>query len=55
MTKIEKKINNLRIARNNEQKPVIKKIKKQETAKKEYKPKDYIVYPKTWGGSNFIC
>ena len=44
--KIEKKINNLRIARNNEQKPEIKKIKKQETAKKEYKPKDYIVYPK---------
>ena len=44
--KIEIKINNLRIARNNEQKPEIKKIKKQETAKKEYKPKDYIVYPK---------
>ena len=44
--KIEKKINNLRITRNNEQKPEIKKIKKQETAKKEYKPKDYIVYPK---------
>ena len=44
--KIEKKINNLRIARSNEQKPEIKKIKKQETAKKEYKPKDYIVYPK---------
>ena len=44
--KLGKKINNLRIARNNEQKPEIKKIKKQETAKKEYKPKDYIVYPK---------
>ena len=44
--KIEKKINNLRITRSNEQKPEIKKIKKQETAKKEYKPKDYIVYPK---------
>ncbi len=44
--KLEKKINNLRIARNNELKPEIKKIKKQETAKKEYKPKDYIVYPK---------
>ena len=27
-------------------KPEIKKIKKQETAKKEYKSKDYIVYPK---------
>ena len=46
LKKIEKKINNLRIARNNEQKPEIKKIRKQETAKKEYKPKDYIVYPK---------
>ncbi|HJN84014.1 MAG TPA: CarD family transcriptional regulator [Candidatus Pelagibacter bacterium] len=44
--KIEKKIDNLRIQKNNEQKPEIKKIKKQETAKKEYKPKDYIVYPK---------
>ena len=44
--KLGKKINNLRISRNNEQKPEIKKIKKQETAKKEYKPKDYIVYPK---------
>jgi CarD family transcriptional regulator len=36
----------LRISKNNEQKPEIKKIKKQETEKKEYKPKDYIVYPK---------
>ena len=44
--KIEKKIDTLRIPKNNEQKPEIKKIKKQETAKKEYKPKDYIVYPK---------
>ena len=44
--KIEKKIDNLRIPKNNEQKPEIKKIKKQQTAKKEYKPKDYIVYPK---------
>jgi CarD family transcriptional regulator len=40
------KIDNLRIAKNIEQKPEIKKIKKQETAKREYKPKDYIVYPK---------
>ncbi len=40
------KIDNLRIAKNIEQKPEIKKIKKQETAKKEYKPKDYVVYPK---------
>ena len=37
---------NLRISKTNEVKPEIKKIKKQETAKKEYKPKDYIVYPK---------
>ena len=44
--KIEKKIDNLRIPKNNEQKPEIKKIKKQQTAKKEYKPKEYIVYPK---------
>ena len=45
-TKVEKKIDTLRIPKNNEQKPEIKKIKKQETAKKVYKPKDYIVYPK---------
>tara|TARA_B100001996_G_scaffold275271_1_gene216008 strand:+ start:170 stop:985 length:816 start_codon:yes stop_codon:yes gene_type:complete len=44
--KIEKKVDNLRIQKSNEQKPEIKKIKKQETAKKEYKPKEYIVYPK---------
>ena len=44
--KKEKNNNNLRIAKNNELKPEIKKIKKQETEKKEYKPKDYIVYPK---------
>ena len=37
---------NLRIAKSNEQKPEIKKIKKQATEKKLYKPKDYIVYPK---------
>ena len=41
-----KKIDNLRIPKSNEQKPQIKKIKKQETEKKEYKAKDYIVYPK---------
>ena len=40
------KINNLRIPKANELKPEIKKIKKQETEKKIYKPKDYIVYPK---------
>ena len=44
--KVEKKVNNLRISKSHEIKPVIKKIKKQETAKKEYKPKDFVVYPK---------
>jgi len=38
--------NNLRIHKSNEQKPAIKKIKKQATEKKIYKLKDYIVYPK---------
>ena len=37
---------NLRIPKSNEIKPEIKKIKKQETEKKQYKPKDYVVYPK---------
>ena len=45
-TKVDKKNENLRIPKNNEQKPEIKKIKKQETTKKEYKIKDYVVYPK---------
>jgi len=40
------KTNSLRIPKANELKPEIKKIKKQETEKKEYKPKDYVVYPK---------
>jgi len=40
------KIDNLRITRSIEQKPEIKKIKKQETAKRQYKLKDYVVYPK---------
>ena len=38
--------NLLRIPKNNEQKPEIKKIKKQDTEKKEFKIKDYVVYPK---------
>ena len=38
--------NNLRISKSNEVKPEIKKVKKQETAKREYKVKDYVVYPK---------
>ena len=44
--KTENKAENLRIAKSNEIKPEIKKIKKQETEKREYKIKDYIVYPK---------
>ena len=44
--KIENKNEPLRIPKNNEQKPEIKKIKKQETERKEYKLKDYVVYPK---------
>ncbi len=50
--KLEKKDNsesneNLhRISKTNEQKPEIKKVKKQDTEKKEYKIKDYVVYPK---------
>jgi len=45
-TKIQGKNSNLRIPKNNEVKPEIKKIKKQETEKRIYKPKDYVVYPK---------
>ncbi len=50
--KAEKKANSeassnlLRIPKSNEQKPEIKKVKKQDTEKKEYKIKDYVVYPK---------
>jgi len=44
--KEEPKVDNLRISKSNEVKPEIKKVKKQETAKREYKIKDYIVYPK---------
>ena len=47
----EKKISNkqndnLRISKSNEVKPEIIKVKKQETEKREYKIKDYVVYPK---------
>ncbi len=42
----ESKIDNLRISKANEVKPEIKKVKKQETEKREYKIKDHIVYPK---------
>ena len=49
--KTEEKIENkssdgLRISKSNEIKPEIKKVKKQETEKREYKVKDYVVYPK---------
>ena len=44
--KEESKIDNLRISKSNEIKPEIKKVKKQETGKREYKIKDYVVYPK---------
>ena len=40
------KVDNLRISKSNEVKPEIKKIKKQETEKREFKVKDYVVYPK---------
>ena len=42
----ENNANLLRIPKNSEQKPEIKKVKKQDTEKKEYKVKDYVVYPK---------
>ena len=44
--KKEIKTENLRIPKINELKPEIKKVKKQETEKREYKIKDFIVYPK---------
>ena len=44
--KVETKTDPLRIPKNNEQKPEIKKVKKQETEKRLYKVKDYVNYPK---------
>ena len=44
--KEDTKVENLRISKSNELKPEIKKIKKQDTEKKLYKVKDYVVYPK---------
>ena len=44
--KPEVKTNALRIPKSNELKPEIKKVKKQETEKRNYKIKDYVVYPK---------
>ncbi len=45
-TSDEPKVDNLRISKTNEVKPEIKKVKKQETEKREFKIKDYAVYPK---------
>jgi CarD family transcriptional regulator len=42
----EAKTDNLRISKTNEIKPEIKKVKKQDSEKKEYKVKDFVVYPK---------
>ena len=44
--KVDIKTDNLRISKSNEVKPEIKKVKKQETEKREFKIKDYVVYPK---------
>ena len=44
--KVETSSDNLRIPKSNELKPEIKKVKKQNTEKRDYKIKDYIVYPK---------
>ncbi len=47
LNKVESKSQeNLRIPKSNEAKPEIKKVKKQDTEKREYKIKDYINYPK---------
>ncbi len=43
---IELKPENLRISKGAEIKPEIKKVNKQATEKREYKIKDYVVYPK---------
>ena len=42
----KKKNENLKLTKSLDQKPEIVKIKKQGTEKKEYKVKDYVVYPK---------
>jgi len=43
---VELKTENLRITKGTEVKPEIKKVNKQATEKREYKVKDYVVYPK---------
>jgi CarD family transcriptional regulator len=45
-SQIETKTDILRISKNNEVKPEIKKVQKQQTEKREFKIKDYVVYPK---------
>jgi len=42
----EASTDNLRISKTNEIKPEIKKVKKQDTEKRNHKIKDYVVYPK---------
>ncbi len=44
--KTEVQNENLRIPKSNEIKPEIKKVKKQNTEKRDYKIKDHVVYPK---------
>jgi len=44
--KTNQKSDGLRISKSNEVKPEIKKVKKQETEKRVYKVKDYVVYPR---------
>ena len=46
LEKVETKTDNYRISKSNELKPEIKKVKKQATEKKNYKVKDFVVYPK---------
>ena len=43
---LNNKKDNLKIVKSSDQKPEIKKIKVQQTEKKEYKINDYVVYPK---------
>tara|TARA_B100001996_G_scaffold280396_1_gene220846 strand:+ start:170 stop:997 length:828 start_codon:yes stop_codon:yes gene_type:complete len=45
-TKPDIKSQNLKVGKINDQKPEIKKVKIQETEKKIFKVKDYVVYPK---------
>ena len=46
MIQKDNKNENLRIVKNNDQKPEIKKVKIQGSEKREYKIKEYVVYPK---------